>query len=94
MEALQSSSEYPWMKVRDGQLTEEKSHRWKSHTAGYKTLAMGYKCQGQAGVQGAAVDTEDSESFLRLSRIGERKTVRPKNTIDVIPDTAADSSRL
>ena len=82
------------MKVRDGQLTEEKSHHWKSRTVGYKMLAMGYKCQGPAGVQGAAVDTEDNEAFRRSSRIVERKIVRPKSKMDVNLDTAADSSRL
>ena len=55
---------------------------------------MEYMCQGLVGVQGAAVDTADNEAFLRLSRVVERMTVRPKNMIDVILDTAADSSRL
>lgn len=51
-------------------------------------------CQGPVGVLGAAVDTEGNEAFLRLWRVVGRKTVRPKNMIDVILDTAADSSRL
>ena len=55
---------------------------------------MEYMCQGPVGVQAAAVDTGDNEAFLLLSRVVQRKIVRPKNTIDVTPDTAADSSRL
>ena len=55
---------------------------------------MEYMCQGRVGVQGAAVGTEDNETFLRLWLAVERKTVRRKNMFDVILDTAADSSLL
>ena len=82
------------MTEQDVQLIEEKSRRWNSHTVDCRLLGMAHNCQAPVAAREAAADIGDSGTYLRWSRVEERKTVQLMNMTDVIQDIAADSSRL